>query len=99
MILAAILTALQWLEYDVAGFTLSDGVYGSCFYFSTGLHGMHVLVGTLLLAVALTRVRTFLFYHFTRSHHMGFEPAILYYHFVDVVWLCLFVLVYWWGSE
>jgi len=75
VLLAAVFTALQYLEYDVAGFSLSDGVFGSAFYMSTGLHGLHVLVGTLLLAVALVRLAT---YQLTQRHHLGLESAILY---------------------
>lgn len=96
VVLAAIFTSLQYFEYDVAGFSLSDGAFGSAFYFSTGLHGLHVLVGTLFLSAALVRLAS---YHFTQSHHMGLESAILYWHFVDIVWLFLYVTVYWWGSD
>lgn len=73
--LAAVFTALQYLEYDVAGFSLSDSVFGSAFYMSTGLHGLHVLVGTLLLTVAMARLAL---YHLTQGHHMGLESSILY---------------------
>jgi cytochrome c oxidase subunit 3 len=96
VLLATVFTALQYFEYEVAGFTLSDGVYGSCFYFSTGLHGLHVLVGTLFLTAALVRLAA---YHFTQGHHLGLEASILYWHFVDLVWLVLYLSVYWWGSE
>jgi cytochrome c oxidase subunit 3 len=96
VLLAAVFTALQYFEYEVAGFTLSDGAYGSAFYMSTGLHGLHVLVGTLLLTAAMARLAA---YHFTQSHHLGLESSILYWHFVDVVWLGLYLSVYWWGSE
>lgn len=96
VVLALVFTGLQYLEYDVAGFSLTDGAYGSCFYFSTGLHGMHVAVGTLFLTAALARLAA---YHFTKGHHLGLESAILYWHFVDIVWLFLYLSVYWWGSE
>jgi cytochrome c oxidase subunit 3 len=82
IILAIIFTTLQGIEYDVAGFSIPDGAYGSCFYFSTGTHGIHVIVGTIFISVGLVRVFR---YHFTSSHHIGFEAAILYWHFVDVV--------------
>lgn len=95
VVLALVFTALQGLEYDAAGFTIADGAYGSVFYFSTGFHGLHVIIGTIFLAVGLGRV---ILYHFTSSHHMGLESGILYWHFVDVVWLFLYVSVYWWGS-
>jgi len=92
---AVLFTACQGIEYANAGFTIADGVYGSTFFFSTGFHGIHVLVGTIFLLVGFFRL---LSYHLTDHHHLGFEAGILYWHFVDVVWLFLFVLVYWWGS-
>jgi len=95
IILAAIFTALQGYEYISAPFNITDGVYGSTFYMATGFHGFHVIIGTCFLTVCLGR----LYYnHFTREHHFGFEAAAWYWHFVDVVWLFLFLTVYWWGS-
>lgn len=95
VILAIIFTFLQGVEYTVSAFTLSDSIYGSCFYFGTGFHGLHVMIGTAFIAVGLWRV---LAYHQTDNHHLGLESAILYWHFVDVVWLFLFVSIYYWGS-
>lgn len=95
IVLAVIFTGLQGFEYVTAPFTISDGVYGSCFYMATGFHGFHVIVGTLFLIVCLFRLYL---NHFTREHHFGFEAAAWYWHFVDVVWLFLFITVYWWGS-
>ena len=95
VILAGIFTALQGVEYTVSSFTISDGTYSSCFYFGTGFHGLHVIIGTAFLSVGLWRL---LAYHLTENHHLGYESAILYWHFVDVVWLFLFISVYWWGS-
>lgn len=86
---------LQGLEYFEAPFTLTDGVYGSSFFIATGFHGLHVLIGTSFLAVCLLRQIKF---HFTTEHHFGFEAAAWYWHFVDVIWLFLFVSIYWWGS-
>ena len=94
--LAAFFTGLQALEYVEAPFTISDGVYGSTFFLATGFHGFHVFVGTVFLTVCLFRVIEF---HFTRNHHFGFEAAAWYWHFVDVVWLFLFIAIYWWGGE
>lgn len=95
VILAIVFTALQGIEYSVSSFTISDGAYGSCFYFGTGFHGLHVMIGTAFIAVGLWRV---LAYHSTDNHHLGLESAILYWHFVDVVWLFLFISIYYWGS-
>jgi cytochrome c oxidase subunit 3 len=95
VILAIIFTALQGIEYTVSSFTISDGAFGSCFYFGTGFHGLHVMIGTAFLAVGLWRV---LAYHSTENHHLGLESGILYWHFVDVVWLFLFISIYYWGS-
>jgi cytochrome c oxidase subunit 3 len=95
IVLASIFTALQGYEYASAPFTISDGIYGSTFYMATGFHGFHVFVGTSFLAVCLGRLY---FNHFTKEHHFGFEAAAWYWHFVDVVWLFLFISIYWWGS-
>lgn len=93
--LALIFTGFQGYEYCTAAFSISDGIYGSCFYMATGFHGFHVIIGTCFLTVCLYRLYVD---HFTREHHFGFEAAAWYWHFVDVVWLFLFVTVYWWGS-
>ena len=95
IILALVFTAFQGIEYSVSSFTLTDGAYGSCFYFGTGFHGLHVIIGTIFLAVGFWRL---LAYHLTENHHLGLEAGILYWHFVDVVWLFLFLSVYYWGS-
>jgi heme/copper-type cytochrome/quinol oxidase subunit 3 len=94
ILLALLFSYLQFLEYASAPFNISDGIYGSCFYMSTGFHGFHVLIGTIALIVSLARITLS---HFTKQHHFGFESAIWYWHFVDVVWLFLFANVYWWG--
>lgn len=94
ILLAVVFTILQGVEYTVSSFTISDGVYGSCFYFGTGFHGLHVIIGTAFLAVGLWRL---LAYHFTDHHHVGLESGILYWHFVDVVWLFLYICIYYWG--
>jgi cytochrome c oxidase subunit 3 len=95
IVLASIFTFFQGVEYVDAPFTISDSVFGSCFYLATGFHGFHVFVGTVSLFVSLLRI---VFNHFTTTHHFGFESAAWYWHFVDVVWLFLFVTVYWWGG-
>jgi cytochrome c oxidase subunit 3 len=93
--LAVFFTGFQVLEYVTASFTISDGIYGSTFYMTTGFHGFHVFIGTCFLIVCFFRLYL---NHFTREHHFGFEAAAWYWHFVDVVWLFLFVTIYWWGS-
>ncbi len=95
ILLATIFTLLQGYEYMTAPFSISDGIYGSSFYMATGFHGFHVFIGTCFLSVCLGRL---MLGHFTREHHFGFEAAAWYWHFVDVVWLFLFVTIYWWGS-
>ena len=95
ILFAVIFTILQYYEYSEAAFTMSDSVYGSSFYASTGLHGLHVIVGTIFISVAFIRLIN---YHLTDTHHQGCEAAILYWHFVDVVWLFLFIAVYYWGG-
>jgi cytochrome c oxidase subunit 3 len=88
-------TFFQVWEYAVAPFAFTGGVYPSTFFLATGFHGFHVLVGTIFLAVCLVRaIRG----HFTPEKHFGFEAAAWYWHFVDVVWLFLFVVIYWWGA-
>lgn len=96
ILLAVIFTSLQGLEYITANFNISDGIYGSTFYMATGFHGFHVILGTLFLLVCMQRL---IKYHFTTSHHFGFEAAAWYWHFVDFVWLILFVSIYWWGGK
>ena len=95
LLLAVTFTGFQALEYHEAPFTIADGIYGTTFFFGTGFHGLHVIVGTIFLAVAFFRV---LNYSLTDHHHLGFEAGALYWHFVDVVWLFLWVSIYWWGS-
>jgi len=81
------------LVHDYFGFT--DGIFASTFYMATGFHGFHVLVGALFLGVCWLRAKKD---HFTKDSHFGFEAAAWYWHFVDVVWLFLFIAVYFWGS-
>lgn len=95
IIFAILFTLCQGIEYLNAEFTISDSVYRSTFFFSTFFHGIHVIIGTIFIAVAFFRI---LSYHLTDHHHLGFEASILYWHFVDVVWLFLFISIYWWGS-
>jgi heme/copper-type cytochrome/quinol oxidase subunit 3 len=95
LIFATLFTLCQAYEYVHAPFTIADGVYGSSFYRLTGLHGRHVFVGTLFLLVALIRRRR---HHYTVGSQIGYECAAWYWHFVDVVWIFLFLAVYTWGE-
>src|SRR6266542_4294639 len=96
IVLGATFLGFQAYEYTHAyselNLKLSTGVYGSTFFMLTGFHGAHVTIGAIMLAVMFVRS---LRGHFTPDHHFGFEAAAWYWHFVDVVWLLLFVLVYW----
>ncbi len=87
--------ACQAMEYHEAytemGLTLGSGAYGATFFMLTGFHGFHVLLGTTMLIVILIRCMKG---HFTPEHHFGFEGVAWYWHFVDVVWLGLFIFVY-----
>ena len=95
ILLGIAFTSLQAVEYAHAGFSFSGGIYGSTFFMATGFHGFHVIVGTIFLTVCFFRARAG---HFKPEHHFGFEAAAWYWHFVDVVWLFLFICVYWWGG-
>nr|WGO57969.1 cytochrome c oxidase subunit III [Perisphaerus sp. 1 ZQW-2023b] len=95
IILGVYFTALQAFEYMESPFTISDSIYGTTFFVATGFHGIHVLIGTTFLLMCLIRHSK---YHFSSLHHFGFEAAAWYWHFVDVVWLFLYISIYWWGS-
>ncbi len=92
--LGVLFSAVQAYEYSHAAFDFAGNIYGATFYMATGFHGFHVAVGTIFLAVCLFRA---LKGHFKPDHHFGLEAAAWYWHFVDVVWLFLFVAIYVWG--
>jgi len=94
--LAVFFTIVQLSEYKESTFSINDGVYGSTFFMATGFHGFHVIIGTIFITVCYVRL---LLHHFTKQHHIGFEAAAWYWHFVDVVWLFLFISIYWWGGK
>ncbi|MBL9059350.1 MAG: cytochrome c oxidase subunit 3 [Mangrovicoccus sp.] len=95
IVLGALFTAFQALEYSHAAFGFSGNIYGASFFMATGFHGAHVIIGTIFLFICLMRtIRG----HFTPDSHLGFEAAAWYWHFVDVVWLFLFAAVYIWGG-
>lgn len=90
--LGVMFTLCQAFEYSHAAFGLTDGKYAATFFLATGFHGLHVMIGTAFLAVCLVRARRGTL---TVQGHLGFEFAAWYWHFVDVVWLFLFVGIYW----
>jgi cytochrome c oxidase subunit III len=96
ILLGALFSIVQAYEYGHAAFGFSGHIYGATFFMATGFHGFHVLIGTIFLAVCLYRAYKL---HFTPKQHLGFEFAAWYWHFVDVVWLFLFVAIYLWGSH
>ena len=95
VILGICFTGIQAFEYFHAPFGFRDNIYSSTFFMATGFHGFHVIVGTIFLIVCLIRA---IKGHFTPQAHFGFEAAAWYWHFVDVVWLFLFVSIYVWGG-
>jgi len=95
VLLGIYFTFLQGFEYKESFFSISDSVYGSSFFIATGFHGLHVIIGTSFLLVIFIRMYVF---QACSWHLMGFEAAAWYWHFVDVVWLFLYVSLYWWGS-
>ena len=94
IILGIYFTALQGYEYLEASFSIADSIYGTTFFVATGFHGLHVLIGTTFLTICLIRGVNL---HLSPTHHFGFEAAAWYWHFVDVVWLFLYINIYWWG--
>ncbi|GLK76934.1 cytochrome B562 [Methylopila jiangsuensis] len=95
ILLGVLFSCLQAVEYHEATFAFSENIYGATFFMATGFHGFHVIVGTIFLAVCLVRAMKG---HFTPKQHFGFEAAAWYWHFVDVVWLFLFAVIYVWGA-
>uniref|UniRef100_UPI00315D7742 cytochrome c oxidase subunit III n=1 Tax=Allonothrus sinicus TaxID=3138099 RepID=UPI00315D7742 len=95
VMLGAVFTALQGFEYMEAPFCMADSAFGSTFFMATGFHGLHVIIGSIFLTVSLIR---FVKMSASPDHMVGFECAAWYWHFVDVVWLFLYSMLYWWGS-
>jgi cytochrome c oxidase subunit 3 len=100
-LLATVLLGFTFLGFQIYEYVhayadlnlkLSTGVFGSTFFMLTGFHGFHVTLGAVMLTVILIRA---IKGHFTPEHHFAFEAVAWYWHFVDVVWLLLFVFVYW----
>ena len=92
--LGILFSLCQAFEYSHAAFTFSQHIYGATFFMATGFHGFHVIIGTIFLGVCLLRAYQD---QFSVRHHLGFEFAAWYWHFVDVVWLFLFACIYVWG--
>ena len=95
ILLGLMFSSIQAYEYAEAPFPFAGLNYGTAFYMATGFHGFHVIVGTIFLSVCLARTYKG---HFTPKQHFGFEAAAWYWHFVDVVWLFLFITIYIWGG-
>ena len=95
IILGVYFTALQATEYLETSFSIADSAYGSTFFVATGFHGLHVLIGSSFLLICLLRA---IAHQYSTYHHFGFEAAAWYWHFVDVVWIFLYLCIYWWGS-
>nr|WKD82885.1 cytochrome c oxidase subunit III [Frankliniella intonsa] len=95
IILGVYFSFLQYVEYKEASFSMADSIYGSCFFMATGFHGIHVLIGTMFLFVCFLRMMK---NHFSSYHHFGFEASAWYWHFVDIVWLFLYICIYWFGK-
>jgi cytochrome c oxidase subunit III len=93
--LGLLFTSIQAYEYSNAPFSFTDNIYTSTFFMATGFHGAHVIIGTIFLTVCLVRAYKG---HFRPEQHFGFEAAAWYWHFVDVVWLFLFLCIYVWGG-
>ena len=87
-------TILQRAEYGNVGYSIGDRVFGSTFFVATGFHGLHVIIGTRFLFIMWLRA---MLNHFSVRHHKGVEFAAWYWHFVDVVWVFLYLFIYWWS--
>lgn len=94
IILGFYFTILQIFEYNESSFRISDSVYGSTFFLITGFHGFHVIIGTLFILISIIRLKN---KQFSSKHHFGFEARSWYWHFVDVIWLFVYISIYWWN--
>lgn len=95
ILLGVYFTYIQVIEYKTSPFTIADSIYGSTFFITTGFHGLHVIIGTIFLTTSLIRVIT---KQFSSIHFFGIEAAAWYWHFVDLVWLFLYIFFYWWAE-
>lgn len=95
IILGIYFSTLQIFEYIESPFSISDSIYGRTFFISTGFHGIHVLIGTSFIIHSLIRLNI---NHFSNKHNAELEICIWYWHFVDIIWLFLYISIYWWGK-
>jgi len=95
VVLGLIFLYFQFYEYKNSLFSISDSVFGASFFLLTGFHGFHVLIGVIFLIVSLIRL---IAYHYSENHFLNATFASIYYHFVDVVWIFLYGVIYCWGS-
>lgn len=96
LLLALLFTIIQLHEYILAPFSINDSIYGSIFFILTGFHGLHVIIGTCFLTVCYFRLKN---NHLLIDQHLNLILAAWYWHFVDVIWILLFLFVYWWGGK
>lgn len=92
--LGCLFLLVQLIEYNITPFGVSDSVYGGLFFFMTGFHGLHVFLGLIFLLFNFMIMGG---NNLLIGHHLSFEFSIIYWHFVDVVWLYLFIFLYWWS--
>nr|YP_010444606.1 cytochrome c oxidase subunit III [Platygaster robiniae]UTI38869.1 cytochrome c oxidase subunit III [Platygaster robiniae] len=93
IILGMTFTFFQYMEYSVSMYSINDSSFSSTFFVTTGFHGIHVIIGSLFIMFSFIRLMN---NHFSKNHHFGFEASAWYWHFVDVVWLFLYLFMYWW---
>lgn len=94
ILLGILFSSIQYIEYIEAPFSINDRIFSSIFFLLTGFHGLHVLIGIIFLSICFIRI---LLNHFSNFHHFNFERRAWYWHFVDVIWLLLYIIVYWWN--
>jgi len=95
IILGIYFSILQIIEYYELNFSIADSIYGSTFFLTTGFHGIHVIIGTIFIISSTIRINNL---QISNIHHVGYETSAWYWHFVDIVWLFLYLSIYWWGS-
>lgn len=94
ILLGILFTIIQYIEYYETSFCINDRIFRSIFFIITGFHGLHVIIGIIFLSVCYIRIKK---YHLSSNHHFNFERRSWYWHFVDVIWLFLYLSIYWWN--